>query len=35
VERRENTKKPILNMDLLISILTTSSAHNVWFAPKY
>jgi hypothetical protein len=29
VERRENTKKPILNMDLLIPLSTACSAHNV------
>jgi hypothetical protein len=29
VERRENTKKPILNMDLFIPVSTASSAHNV------
>jgi hypothetical protein len=29
VERRENTKKPILNMDLLILLLTATSAHNI------
>jgi hypothetical protein len=35
VERRENTMKPILNMDLLIPLSTASSAHNVSFAVKY
>jgi hypothetical protein len=35
VERRENTKKPNLNMDLFISLSTASSTHNVLFAPKY
>jgi hypothetical protein len=29
VERRENTNKPILNMDLLIPLSTASSAHSV------
>jgi hypothetical protein len=29
VERRENTKKPFLNMDLLIPLSTASSAHSV------
>jgi hypothetical protein len=28
VERRENTTKPILNMDLLIPLSTASSTHN-------
>jgi hypothetical protein len=35
VERRENTKKPILNIDCLIPLSTVSSAHNVSLAPKY
>jgi hypothetical protein len=35
VEIRENAKKPILNMDLLIPLSPASSAHNVGFAPKY
>jgi hypothetical protein len=35
VERRENTKKPIFNIDLLIPLSTASSAQNVRFAPKY
>jgi hypothetical protein len=29
VERRESTKKPILNLDLLISLSTANSTHNV------
>jgi hypothetical protein len=29
VERRESTKKPILNIDLLIPLSTASSAHSV------
>jgi hypothetical protein len=35
LERRENTKKPTLNMDLRIPLSTVSSTLNVWFAPKY